>query len=127
MPVKSHNNFKNQRLEGELRSELASIIRDIKDPRIPEFPTVTRVEVSSDRTYATVFVSFLGEYEEKTVRQGLKSAKGFIRKKLGERMQLRVVPDLSFVLDTSIATGARIDRLISEFEYHQFEDDKDGE
>jgi len=116
MPSKNRSNYKNQRFEGELRNELASIIRSIKDPRIPEMSTVVSVEASPDRSFATVFVSFLGEYNDVEVRRGLKSAKGFIRKKLGERMSLRVVPDLSFVIDKSIAHGARIDQLLSDIE-----------
>ena len=114
MPSKNRSNYKNQRFEGELRNELASIIRGIKDPRIPEMCTVVNVEASPDRSFATVFVSFLGEYNEIEVRRGLKSAKGFIRKKLGERMSIRVVPDLSFVIDKSMAHGARIDQLLSQ-------------
>ena len=116
MPSKNRSNYKNQRFEGELRNELASIIRSIKDPRIPEMSTVVSVEASPDRSFATVFVSFLGDYNDVEVRRGLKSAKGFIRKKLGEKMSLRVVPDLSFVIDKSMAHGARIDQLLSDIE-----------
>ena len=116
MPSKSRSNYKNQRFEGELRSELASIIRSIKDPRIPEMSTVVSVEAAADRSHATVFISFLGEYSDVEVKRGLKSAKGFIRKKLGDKMALRVVPDLSFVIDKSMAHGARIDQLLSDID-----------
>lgn len=117
--IKKHNsNFKNMRLESELRSTIASVLNDIKDPRIPAFSTVVRTEVSSDRSHANVYISILGEYDETEVKRGLKSAKGFIRKKIAENMELRIVPDLSFILDKSIATGAKVEKIISGFKYY---------
>ena len=117
--IKKHDsNIKNMRLESELRSTIASVLNEIKDPRIPPFVSVVRTEVSSDRSHATVYISILGEYNEIEVKRGLKSAKGFIRKKIAESMELRIVPDLSFVLDNSIATGAKIEKIISGFTYH---------
>lgn len=122
--IKKHgSNFKNMRLESELRSTIASVLNEIKDPRIPAFSTVVRTEVSSDRSHANVYISILGDYNEIEVKRGLKSAKGFIRKKIAENMELRIVPDLSFVIDNSIATGAKVEKIISGFTYYN--DDKE--
>ena len=111
---KQGNNIKNQRFEAELRSVLGQIVRDVKDPRIPDILTVTDTRISPDREYATVYFSFLGQYDVKEVVKGLKSAKGYIRSRLAQSMDMRVVPDLNFVLDESIERGARIENILKD-------------
>lgn len=108
------NNYKSERINEEVRKELANILKDIKDPRIPEFPSVVSVDVSGDLKYAKVFISFLSEYNEKEVKKGLKAASGYIRKKLGNNLQMRAVPELNFYLDHSIEQGAKINRILRE-------------
>lgn len=109
---KQESSIKNQRFEAELRTVLGQIIRDVKDPRIPDILTITDTHVSPDREYATVYFSFMGEYDSREVLKGLKSAKGFIRSRLAQSMNLRVVPDLSFAVDESIERGARIENIL---------------
>ncbi len=106
------NTYKQGRVNEEVKRELALIIRDVKDPRIPSMTSVVHAEVSSDLKYAKVYISILGEYNEAEVRKGLKACKGFIRGQLGKRLALRNVPELTFEFDRSVETGARIDKIL---------------
>jgi ribosome-binding factor A len=103
---------------GELiRSEVSDLLlRHIKDPRIG-FCTITRVEVSGDYRHAKVFVSVMGdENQKKLTLAGLKSALGFIRREAGKRLSLRYMPELTLVLDKSLDYGFQIDKLLKELE-----------
>ncbi len=100
---------------GELILEEVSniLLREIQDPRIG-FVTITYVKVSDDLRYAKVFVSVMGEDEEKkNSLEGLQSASGFMRKKLGARLQLRCVPELVFKLDDSMEESSKILTILS--------------
>ncbi|MDS1029075.1 30S ribosome-binding factor RbfA [Bacillota bacterium LX-D] len=104
---------RNQRIAEEMKREIAQIIRDeLKDPRIG-FITVTAVDVTGDLRYAKVFVSIYGNEEEKTRSlTALNKAKGFVRKEIGKRIQLRYIPEISFVFDESIEHGAKIAKIL---------------
>lgn len=101
------------RIGEQMKKELSQIIqREIKDPRIG-FVTVTGVEVAGDLQYAKVFISVMGNEEQKENSLGaLNKAKGFIRSELGKRIQLRHTPDLQFKVDESISYGSRIETLL---------------
>ena len=103
-----------ERLNALFRNEISSLIlRGIKDPRISGVVTVTRVDISNDLSYATVFVSVYGSASEKrNTIKALKSATGFIRRELLSRITIRVMPILRFKLDESIAQGNEILELI---------------
>jgi len=103
-----------ERLNALFRNEISSLIlRGIKDPRISGVVTVTRVDISNDLSYATVFVSVYGSASEKrNTIKALKSATGFIRRELLSRITIRVMPVLRFKLDESIAQGNEILELI---------------
>src|SRR6476661_733647 len=88
--------------------------RELKDPRIG-FVTVTRVEVSHDLKYARIYVSVMGTPEEqRSTMDAFESGKGFIRREIGQRLDLRAVPELNFRLDTSAEYSDRINRLLNE-------------
>ncbi len=93
--------------------EISLIIqRELKDPRLG-FVSVSGVELSDDLRFARVFVSILGnEAERQASLEGLESAKGYIRKHLGERIKLRYLPEIVFKEDRSLDEGEKIDRLI---------------
>jgi ribosome-binding factor A len=97
------------RLADQIRRELAAILHtQVKDPRIG-FVSLTQVRVASDLTQAKVYVSVYGTSEEqKRSLAGLQSASGFLRTLLGRRLRLKRTPELAFLLDDSIARGARI-------------------
>ena len=104
------------RIQEQLRIELSEIIeREIQDPRIG-LTTVTAVKVSPDMRHARVFISVLGDAEQrKKTLQGLSSAASYARRSLSQRLHhLRRVPDLTFAYDESIETGSRIEELLDQ-------------
>lgn len=101
------------RISEEIKKELSSVIRDLKDPRIPMMTSVVSVNVTSDLRYAKAYISVMGTDEEKKAAlKALSSAQGFIRREIGGRIKLRCVPEFSFVEDTSIEYGAHINQLL---------------
>lgn len=110
-------NYRRGRINDEVRNEMASILRDVKDPRVRDsFISVTAAEVTPDLKYAKIYYSHL-RGDTKEVARGLKSSTGYIRHMLAERMNLRVTPELTFIVDDSIANGAHISSLINKLTY----------
>ena len=105
-----------ERLNDLIRDEISELLRrQIKDPRLGCFLTITRVDTSPDLRYAKVFASIMGSEEEKReALQGLASATGFFQHKLRERLSLRRVPQISFHKDDSIEQGAHVLHLMKE-------------
>ena len=103
-----------ERLNSLLRQEISEIVqRQVKDPRLGNFISITAVEVSADMRNAKVFVSRLGsDIEKQETLSALASASGFIRHELGERMKTRRIPELSFKLDDTIERADRVLRII---------------
>ncbi|MED4202577.1 30S ribosome-binding factor RbfA [Neobacillus mesonae] len=101
------------RVGEQMKKELTDIIgRKIKDPRIG-FVTVTDVQVTGDLQQAKVFISVLGDDEQKeNTLKGLAKAKGFIRSEIGHRIRLRKTPEIIFEFDESIDYGNRIETLL---------------
>jgi len=104
------------RISEEIKKEISRIIReDVKDPRISPMASILRVDVARDLRYAKVYVSVLGNEQEKTSTiEGLTRAAGFIRKELGRVLTIRYIPELSFMLDTSIEYSVDISKKIME-------------
>ncbi|MBR4169037.1 MAG: 30S ribosome-binding factor RbfA [Lachnospiraceae bacterium] len=110
------NSIKNTRINSEVMRELAAIIRsEIKDPRIAPMTCVTGVEVAPDLKTCKAYISVLGDEEkrEKTM-EGLRSAEGYIRHQLATNLNLRNTPQITFLSDTSIEYGIRMDGIINE-------------
>jgi ribosome-binding factor A len=105
-----------ERVNELIREEISELIRrEVKDPRLDSFISVTEVVTSPDLRHARVFVSIMGTDEEKQqVEKGLAAAAGFLRRELGERLTLRYTPELVFQLDDSIERGSRLLQLINE-------------
>lgn len=110
------NNNRMTRINDEVMKELSQIIRvEVKDPRIGVMTSVLHVDTTPDLKYCKVFVSVLGEEEDKkNVMQGLKNANGFIRHMLAERVNLRNTPELIFKLDDSVEYSIKMAKLIDE-------------
>ena len=106
------------RINDEIQRELASQIRNLKDPRVSGagMVSVTRVDTTNDLRYARVYISVLNKDQEKDVLKGLKSASGFLRRELGSALQLRYTPELQFTGDDSIQHGAHILELLRQEE-----------
>ena len=106
------------RLNHQLQQEIAAIIqRELKDPALG-FVTITKVDVTADLSYAKVGYSCLGgEKEQAGSQDALDRASGFIRSLLRKRFHLKMIPELSFRYDPSIAQSiemsAKLDQLNS--------------
>ena len=110
------NSIKNTRINSEVQRELSSLIlREIKDPRISTMTTIVAVEVSPDLKMAKVYVSVLGDEEQKNeTLKGLKSAASFLRTQLAKNINLRNTPELIFIMDESIEYGVNMSKLIDD-------------
>ena len=98
------------RINEEIQREMSSLIRTVKDPRVAEagMVSITAVETTPDLKYAKIYVSVLDKSASAQAMKGLKSAAGYLRRELGQRLSLRSTPELSFVRDDSIDKGAHI-------------------
>ena len=110
------NSIKNTRINGEVQRVLADIIRgEIKDPRINPLTSVVAVEVAPDLKNCKAYISVLGDDASAAdTLAGLNSAKGFIKNRLAKTINLRNTPDITFVMDQSIAYGVEMSRKIAE-------------
>ncbi len=108
------NSVKNVRVNSEVQREMSQIIRDdLKDPRIHPLTSVMSVEVTPDLKFAKIYVSVLGDDEEKEkTMEGLKKSASYARVQLARRMNLRNTPELTFILDKSIEYAARMSKRI---------------
>ena len=102
------------RVSEDIKREIVAIIRELKDPRVRDkFLTVVRVDVSSDLSYAKVYVSSMSGIEDaKEAVKGLTSATGLIRREVGSKLRLRKTPELKFIADDSVEHGMEIFRKI---------------
>ncbi len=101
------------KINEEVRRELADIIRSLKDTRIPMMTSVVAVRVTNDLRYAKAYISVMGdEQTQKRALEGLKSAAGYVRREIGKRIDLRCTPEFIFELDRSIEHGAHIEALL---------------
>lgn len=104
------------KINEEVRRELANIIRELKDSRIPMMTSVVAVNVTNDLRYAKAYISVMGDEEtQKKAMAGLKSAAGFVRREIGKRIDLRYTPEFIFELDHSIEHGAHIEELLKKY------------
>jgi len=105
------------RLDSQIRAELAELLhREMKDPRVG-FATITRVETARDLGTAKVWVSIMGSDEEREATlKALTDATPWLRRQLGGRLTLRHVPQLMIRHDDSIEAGDRVLRLLREIE-----------
>ena len=114
------------RINEEIQKELASLIRNLKDPRVQDtMISITHVETTPDLRYAKIYVSFLQEDRAADALKGLKSAGGYLRRELGRALQLRYTPELVWALDDSITYGAKMMKLINSLEVTQDGDSDD--
>lgn len=107
------------RLNHQFKEELSRLLlREVKDPRIG-FCTITRVAITNDLSLAKVYVSVLGDAQQKKdSMKGLKKSAGFMRHQLGQILTLRNIPELRFILDENAEHAQRISELI-----HQIHDE----
>lgn len=103
-----------ERLNSLLKEVISEVImKEVKNPDVSTFVTVTSVDMTNDAHYAKVFISVLGTDEEKQkTLQALESGAGYIAVKASKKVVMRTFPSLTFKLDTSIDEHFRIDQIL---------------
>ena len=103
------------RIDEELKKEISNIINyELKNPNVTGLISVTKTKITPDLKYAKVYVSILNSKNIKTTFATLKKSSGFIRSEIAKRINLRITPELVFVLDDSMEYGAKIDQILKE-------------
>ena len=104
-----------RRVDEAMRAVLSdAIAKDLKDPRVG-FVTVTGVQTSPDLRHARVYVSVLGDDATRSASlDGLRSAHGFLQRRLADELTLKHTPGLTFEYDGSVDRGMRISRILDE-------------
>jgi ribosome-binding factor A len=106
-----------EKVNQQIKREIGNMIQygDINDPRLT-FVTITQVECSKDLQHARVGFSVLSNdrKEIQKVQEGLSSARGFIRKLIGQRVRLRYTPEIVFFHDDSLSYASKIDETLEE-------------
>jgi|AntDeeMetagen681_2_1112603.scaffolds.fasta_scaffold04137_4 ribosome-binding factor A len=100
------------RVADQIQRELGGLIRAVKDPRMVGMVTVSSVDVSPDLSHAKVFVTVLEADEPESTVAALNRASGFLRGRLGGRLELRAVPRLVFQYDATLDRVDRVERLL---------------
>ena len=115
--------YRTGRLGEEIRKIVSDLLlKEIKDPRLSGFVSISAVEVTEDGSYATIFFTVLGknasedtsDEEKKEVLAAFISAKGLIKREIGRQIKLRHVTELLFKMDTSLEYGRHITKIIGE-------------
>ena len=107
-------NYRRGRINEEMTKELTKILPTVKDPRVSSaFISITAVDCTADLKYAKIYYSSMGGKDsDEGVRDGLKSATGYIRRALAQTLNLRQTPELTFIRDNSVENGAHIAELL---------------
>ncbi len=106
-----------QRINEDIQRVLSDRLRSVKDPRVQQgMISVVSVDTSGDLRWCKVYLSVYGLQDAREFKKGSRSASGWLRRELGSALSLRYTPELVFVLDDSIAHGARISKVLDELE-----------
>lgn len=106
--------IKTERIGSNLVKEISYILAtEIKDEDI-KFVTITDCKVTNDLSFAKVYYTVYNMDRKKETEEALKHASGYIRHLLHDRVDIRHIPELTFVYDESIAYGKRIENIIEE-------------
>ncbi len=116
--------YRQGRLGEEIRKIVSELLlRELKDPGLSAMISVTAVEVTSDSSYATVYLSVLAtggmqseEQETQKALEAMNRAKGFIRNEIGRQVKLRHTPELIFKIDHSMEYGRHISEIIRDLD-----------
>ena len=118
-----------ERTNEDIRFVLSKLLPQVKDPRVRQgdLLSITRADTTGDLRYCKVYLSVLGELDEKEFKKGLKSAAPWLRRELGSALKLRYTPELIFELDKSIQHGAHINALIEKLDIPKEDSHADDE
>ena len=101
-----------ERVDDEIRKILNEIIaHEMKDPRLDTLINVTEVQTTKDLKSAKVYVSVMDVQKQKDAVKALNAGSSFIRGLLFDRIKIRLVPHLTFILDMSMEKGYRMEKI----------------
>ena len=101
-----------QRIQSIIGKNISEIIQfELKNPRIG-FCTVSEVWVSSDFSYARVYVTFLGAKYPKQNLEELNKTRGYVRFSLAKKIDIRKTPEITFYLDETYEKMNRLDEVL---------------
>ncbi|NCB41771.1 MAG: 30S ribosome-binding factor RbfA [Clostridia bacterium] len=129
--------YRTQRLGEEIRKIISEMLvrGDLKDPGFQGMIGINSVEVTNDGSYATIYITALGENSEKDFSEQEKSvmmkafqrSKGHIRSEIAKKVTVRHVPELLFRFDSSLEYGMKMDKILTELNIASTEDDEDNQ
>lgn len=111
--------YRIQRLNDQLRDEISNLILkgEVKDPRVSNFLSINRVEVTTDLGYAKVYVSsFLPDNQVEKGVNGLNAAAGFIQREIAKKLRIRQFPKLQFLVDSGMKEGFTMVQKLNQLE-----------
>lgn len=102
--------------------------REVKDPRIPDIMTITKVSISKDLHYCHLFFTMIGdENKRKKAIIGLNSASGYFQKMIASRIELRYTPKIEFKYDENEEKAYKIDELLESLSNKRNNNDNTGQ
>ena len=109
-------NIRTERINYSIRKVLANAINnDLSDPRISSSVSITRVSVSPDLSRANIYISlFLDSYNQEDVLSALRSSSGRLRKIISNKLRIRKIPKLTFLIDSGMDEALKMDKLIDQ-------------
>jgi ribosome-binding factor A len=108
----SHEFARAERIGAEMRRLLAVLVHDeLRDPRVG-MVTIQEVRVTRDLAHAKVYYTCLDETKAAETGRILGQSGGYLRRRLGQLMKVRTVPELDFTFDRSVSEGNRLSALI---------------
>lgn len=116
--------IKLERLSSTFVEEISKIIEEeVKDPNI-KFVTITACTISNDLSYAKIYCTCLNDNKKEEILKTLNKASSFIRKELCDRVEIRKMPELTFVYDNSIAYGNKIEEILDKIKNEENNSEK---
>jgi len=116
------SNLRVEKLNSEFQRNIYEILSTkVKDPRLTEMFSVTKVSCDKELTYAKIYISIFStdKVKAKATFDAIKSSVGYVRHTLIKAMRIRSVPELDFVLDETLDEGDKIDRILNEIKNGQ--------
>jgi len=105
---------RSDRLRGLFMAEIALALKDVKDPGITGFLTITDLELSGDMKTARAYYSLLGSLEDRaSTQKALERAVGFLRRRLYSKLRLKFIPNLVFLYDETPSKAGRVETLLA--------------
>ena len=106
---------RSDRLQEQMLRDVSTLLESPLREQRPGLLTFTRVKMTNDLRYATIYYSFLGDAEARKRAEGyLERERGWIRTQLGRNLRVRNIPEITFKFDPSIEEGIRIEQLFAQ-------------